>query len=382
MVRAWPLLAEEATAGEGGADRESISGEVTDFLVKRDDLRKSRIAESEVAQLEPGQALLKVDTFGLTANNVTYAVFGEAMSYWDFFPAEDGWGRVPMWGFAEIEQSEAEDLKPGARFYGYLPPSSYLVVTPAEAGESGFVDASPHRAALPSAYHRYLATDADPFYTADTEQMQMLLRPLFFTSFLIDDQLADQGLTTPGPIVISSASSKTAIAAAFLLAQREGVEVIGLTSPRNAEFVEALGIYGRTIAYDAIDSLEREPATFVDIAGDGAVRFAVHSHYGGELIHSMAVGATHWEDFGTAETGLPGPSPVFFFAPHRVVKRSKDWGGAGLSSRVADAWHPFCNWADGWLDVINGEGFEAVQSAYLDVLEGRVDPKSAHVLTV
>ena len=117
------------------------------------------------------------------------------MSYWDFFPAEDGWGRVPMWGFAEVERSEAEGVEPGTRLYGYLPPSSHLVVTPADADEAGFVDAAPHRAALPSAYHRYLATGADPFYRADTEAIQMLLRPLFFTSFLIDDQLDDEELS-------------------------------------------------------------------------------------------------------------------------------------------------------------------------------------------
>ena len=124
----------------------------------------------------------------------------------------------------------------------------------------------------------------------------MLLRPLFFTSFLIDDQLADEGLTGRGPIVISSASSKTAIAAAFLLARREGVELVGLTSPRSAEFVDGLGIYDRTVAYEAIDSLERGPATYVDVAGDGEVRRAVHSHFGDELVHSMAVGVTHWEE--------------------------------------------------------------------------------------
>ena len=354
---------------------------MTDFLVKRDDLRECRIAESEVAELAPGQALLRVDSFGLTANNVTYAVFGETMSYWDFFPAGDGWGRVPMWGFAEVERSEAEGVEPGARLYGYLPPSSHLVVTPTDADEHGFVDGSPHRAALPSAYQRYLVTDADPFYRADTEEMQMLLRPLFFTSFLIDDQLADEGLATRGPVLISSASSKTAIGAAFLLAQREGVELVGLTSPRSAEFVRGLGIYGRTVTYDALDSLERGPATFVDIAGDGEVRLAVHSHFGDELVHSMAVGATHWEEFGASEGELPGPSPTFFFAPDRVVKRSEDWGGAGLQTRVADAWHPFCEWTGGWLDVVRGQGFEAVQSAYLDVLEGRVDPKTAHVLS-
>ena len=355
---------------------------MTDFLVKRDELRECRIAEADAPELEAGQALLRVKTFGLTANNITYAVMGEAMSYWDFFPAEDGWGRVPMWGFAEVERSEAEGVEPGTRLYGYLPPSSHLVVTPVDADPSGFVDGSPHRAALPSAYHRYLATAADSFYRADTEEIQMLLRPLFFTSFLIDDQLDDEGLATRGPVVISSASSKTAIAAAFLLAQRDGVELVGLTSPRSAEFVEGLGIYGSTVTYDAIDSLERRPSTFVDIAGDGAVRHAVHSHYRDDLLYSMAVGVTHWEELGAGAGELPGPTPALFFAPDRVVKRSQDWGRVDLEKRVADAWHPFCEWTGGWLESIGGEGFDAVQAAYLDVLEGRVEPTSAHVLTL
>jgi hypothetical protein len=305
------------------------------------------------------------------------------MSYWDFFPAENGWGRVPMWGFAEVEQSEADGVDAGTRLYGYLPPSSHLVVAPAGAGERGFVDGSPHRASLPSAYHRYLTSGTDPFYKQDTEERQMLLRPLFFTSFLIDDQLADDGLTRRGPILISSASSKTAIAAAFMLAQREGAELIALTSPRSVEFVEGLDIYGRTVTYDAIESLESGPATYVDISGDGDVRRAVHSHYGDALAHSMAVGLTHWEELGARGEGeVPGPPPTLFFAPDRVTKRSADWGPDGLEARVAEAWHPFCEWTGGWLEVIRGEGFEAVQSAYLDVLEGRVDPKSAHVLSV
>jgi len=354
---------------------------VTDFLVKRDEIRECRVEESRVPEIQPGQALLRVDTFGLTANNVTYAVMGEAMSYWNFFPAENGWGRVPMWGFAEVERTEADGVKAGTRLYGYVPPSSHLVVTPAKADASGFVDASPHRAELPSAYHRYLATAEDRFYRPDTEAIQMLLRPLFFTSFLIDDQLADEELTERGPILLSSASSKTAIAAAFMLAQRDGVELVGLTSPRSAGFVSELGIYGRTVTYDAIDSLERGPATFVDFAGDAAVRQAVHGHFGDELVHSMAVGVTHWEEFGGGGE-LPGPHPVFFFAPTRVTKRAEDWGRIGLEQRVGDAWDPFCEWAGGWLEPLPGRGFDALQRAYIDVLEGRVAPNTAHVISL
>ena len=102
-----------------------------------------------------------------------------------------------MWGFAEVERSEAEGVEAGRALYGYLPPSSHLVVTPADARRARLRRrrAAPRGAAV--AYNRYLATAADPFYRADTEEMQMLLRPLFFTSFLIDDQLADEGLDKP-----------------------------------------------------------------------------------------------------------------------------------------------------------------------------------------
>jgi hypothetical protein len=353
-----------------------------DFLVKRDDLRESRIVDSDPPEVGDGQALLRVDSFGLTANNVTYGVMGDAMSYWSFFPAAEGWGRLPMWGFAEVERSEVDGVAEGTRVYGYLPPSSYLVVEPVSVDGEGFVDGSPHRAELPSAYHRYLATDSDSFYRADTEAIQMLLRPLFFTSFLIDDQLADDGLTGRGPILISSASSKTAIAAAFMLAQRDEVELVGLTSPGNVEFVEGLGVYGSTVPYSEIDSLDRGTATYVDIAGDGEMRQAVHSHFGDELAHSMAVGVTHWEELGAGAGELPGPTPTFFFAPTRVAKRAEDWGRVGLEQRVAAAWHPFCEWTSGWLETIPGSGFDGLQSAYAEVLEGRVPPRSAHVISL
>lgn len=355
---------------------------MTDFLVKRDDLRQCRIAESGPPEVGEGQALLRVDSFGLTANNVTYAVLGEAMSYWDFFPAPEGWGRVPMWGFAEVERSNAEGVEVGTRVYGYLPPSSHLVVTPTGAGEGGFADGSPHRAELPSAYHHFQATTADRFYRPDTEALQMLLRPLFYTSFLIDDQLADDGFAERGPIVFASASSKTAIAAAFMLAQRDGVELVALTSPGNAEFVERLGVYGRVVTYDAIESLERRPTTFVDVAGDAAIRHAVHSHFRAQLLHSMVVGLTRWEQPQMDGGELPGVAPQMFFAPNRILKRGEEWGRGGLEARVADAWHPFCEWAGGWLEPIEGEGFDAVRDAYLEVLEGRVDPARAHVLTL
>jgi hypothetical protein len=287
-----------------------------------------------------------------------------------------------MWGFADVDESRVEGVETGARVYGYLPPASHLVVTPVGIDADGFVDGAPHRAELPSAYHRYLLTDTDPFYRPDTEGLQMLLRPLFFTSFLIDDQLADDGLVERGAIVISSASSKTSIGAAYLLAQRSGAEIVGLTSPRSAEFVEGLGIYTRCVTYDRIAELEQRPATFVDVAGDSEIRQAVHTQLADVLERSIAVGVTHWEAGIPGGEPLPGPAPTFFFAPDRATKRSADWGRAGLNDRVAEAWHGFCDWTAGWLQIDEDEGFDAVERVYHDVLEARVTPDRANVLRI
>jgi hypothetical protein len=353
-----------------------------DFLVKRDALEQTRIAEAATPALDSGQALLEIDAFALTSNNITYAVFGEAMSYWSFFPAEEGWGRVPVWGFADVASSAHEGLAVGARVFGFLPMSTGLVVTPEPADGRGFADATPHRAALPATYNRYLLVDSDPAYDSGRESEQMLLKPLFTTSFLIDDFLDDEGLLEGASVVLSSASSKTALSAAFLLAERDGVEVFGLTSAGNVGFVEGLGPYDRVVPYGEIGSLPQGDAVYVDMAGDASTRAAVHRHYGDSLRHSAVVGATHWDSAARGEGQLAGPEPQFFFAPDRVAKRAHDWGVGGLESRTTEAWHRYVDWTGGWLRVVRGDGPEAVERAYRELLGGGVDPAVGHVLSM
>jgi len=353
-----------------------------DFLIARDDLHNVRFAEEPAREPGPGEALLEVSAFGLTSNNITYATFGDRMSYWDFFPAEEGWGRMPVWGFADVAESRAAGLEAGARVYGYLPPSSTLLVVPDRVSDSGFRDASPHRAALPAAYNGYLLTSGDPIYTPETEDAQMLLRPLFFTSWLIDDFLQDSEFFGAGTVIISSASSKTSSGLAYLLSRRDGIDVVGLTSERSAPFTRGLGVYDHVITYEEADALPHGRSVYVDMAGDSRVRDAVHGHYGEDLAQSVVIGATHHDQMGAVPDTLPGPRPRFFFAPDRVAKRGQEWGRGGLETRIAQDWAPYVAWAEGWMSVIHGEGADALRDAYLDLLDGRIDPSSAHVLSL
>jgi hypothetical protein len=136
------------------------------------------------------------------------------------------------------------------------------------------------------------------------------------------------------------------------------------------------------LAYDELDSLPQGRAVYVDIAGDADVRSAVHHNYREQLAHSAVVGATHHDRMGGGPNSLPGPGPTFFFAPDRVTKRTADWGRDGLEQRLAEAWRPYVAWTAGWLEVLHGQGAQALERAYLDLLDGRIDPAKAHVLSL
>jgi hypothetical protein len=210
----------------------------------------------------------------------------------------------------------------------------------------------------------------------------MILWPLFFTSFLIDDYLDDNGFFDAEEVVVSSASSKTAIGTAFQLERRGLTRVVGLTSPGNVGFVEGLGVYDRVLTYDDTGALGESPAAYVDIAGDAAVRAAVHRAYGERLMQSTMVGATHWDEPPAVSADLPGPAPAFFFAPDQIGKRTKEWGRTGLNDHVADAWRRYLEFTDGWLEIRRGAGPRDVTNTFLELVDGRADPAVGHVLSL
>jgi hypothetical protein len=202
------------------------------------------------------------------------------------------------------------------------------------------------------------------------------------TSFLVDGLIAGNDCFGAETFVIASASSKTAIALASLLARRGRGRVVGLTSPRNAAFVASLGFYDQTVAYQDVVSLPADvPIVFVDHSGDGGVVNAVHRHFGANLKYSCMVGATHW-DAGQRDSDLPGAPPTFFFAPGQAQKRQQDWGAEGLNERIGRAWQEFRDASDRWLRVVRSEGREAVERVYREVLEGRAAPHEGHVLSL
>lgn len=353
-----------------------------DYLVEKSDWKQQRQVTGPAPELGAGQVLFRVDRFALTANNISYALAGDMLGYWRFFPAPDGWGRIPVMGFGDVIQSRHPAVAEGTRCFGFYPMSRYLVIEPGQVGASQIVDGAAHRAGLAAAYNQYSPVAADPLYEASHEDPLMLLRGLFLTSFLADDFLAEHGHYGAASVVISSASSKTSIALGFQVSRAAVAKAVGLTSARNLDFVRGLGCYDTVLTYEEVGALDpTTPAVFVDMAGDGGVLRNVHEHFGEQLRYSCSIGATHWQapHDGAA---LPGPKPQFFFAPSQIQKRVAEWGPAGFQERLGAAWAGFREFADGWLQVQRRYGPEAVARVFNDTLEGRTLPAHGHVLSL
>jgi hypothetical protein len=360
------------------------------FEVSRRNLRETRWVDIPAAPLEPGQVRVCIERFALTSNNITYAAFGETMRYWDFWPTGNAeTGCIPVWGFATVAESRCDGVAVGERLYGYWPIADEAVLTPVRVGPAGFVDGAPHRRELHPVYNQVRFTRADPAWHADREAEQALLEPLFTTSFLIDDFLADNDFFGAAQVVLSSASSKTAYGTAFCLTQRSGLAVVGLTSAGNKGFTASLGCYGRVVGYDEIGAAldAAVPTVYVDMSGSADVRRAVHGHFGERLVYSCAVGATHWDETAAGGGGerLPGAKPTLFFAPAQGKKRVADWGAAGFAQRVGAAWAAFLARAGDpaapWLRVVDGRGHDAIAATYATLVDGRIDPRDGHMLS-
>jgi hypothetical protein len=350
--------------------------------IDKRDLRVARVAESEAAPLAAGAARLRLERFALTSNNITYAAMGEGpLGYWDFFPGPDGWGRPPVWGFATVAASNAAGVEAGARCYGYFPIAETLDVTPARIGPKGFTDGAPHRAPKAAVYNQYLYTGTDPAYDAAFEPEQVLFRPLYPSGWWAADRV-HQG--RPRTVVISSASSKTALATAHQLRRLGGAELVALTSVRNEPYVRETGLYDRTLDYGAISALTAEsPAAYVDFLGRDELTEAVHRTLGSRLLLSLLVGATDW---GVKPGGvqppreaLPGPTPEFLFVPAYAAGRLKD--ERALGAAMLHDLRAFYADSRAFVTARRMSGVEAILQGWARLAAGEAPPREGLVLS-
>jgi len=339
--------------------------------------------ELSPARLEDGDILVGIERFALTANNITYGVVGERIGYWKFFPAADGWGVIPVWGYARVTESLHPEIRVGERLYGYFPTGTHLVMRPDKLRPDRCTDATDHRAALPAVYNAYARTAGEPDYDPGMDDERMLLFPLYATSYCLFDFLDDNGFFGAEQLIVVSASSKTAIGLAYAMDMNDrGIACAGLTSPANLDRVRMLGLYDTVADYESLADIDASlPTVIVDMSGNGGVLSDLHAMLGDNMRYTSNVGVTHY-----AENRM-GPHfnrerSAMFFAPGHIAKRAGDWGPGEFQKRAHAFWRSASLMSRDWLRIETAQGLDALPEVYANLLAGRVAPDVGIVVAV
>jgi hypothetical protein len=362
--------------------------DITTFEVQKDQWTNTRVNTTSFdGNLGTDQVLFNIDRFALTANNISYCLAGDTLGYWQFFPADDGFGRVPAMGYADVAASNHPDIKVGDRYWGFYPMSNYLIAQAGNVTSSGFSDVVSYRQGLAPIYSRFDNTKANPLYEEAREDQDLLLRGLFLTSWLVDDFMFDNDYFEANAYVITCASSKTSIALAFTVQQRGDKKTIGMTSEKNVEFCQSLGCYDEVITYDQAQTLDKnEPIMIVDMAGNLSSMRDLHEHFQDNVKYSCSVGATHQanqKDFNVgAMNSFPGATPTFFFAPTQAQKRTEEWGSGEVQKRIGLSLKDFQQFSDQWMQINRGRGFDIIETTFAKVVQGGISPHEGLILSV
>ncbi len=353
------------------------------FQIKKTDQSNTRIVDMPDSMVSAGEGeiTVQIERFGLSANNVTYAVAGETLNYWKFFHSagdtDAEWGILPVWGFAEVVQSNAADIEVGERLFGYFPPAQRLKMKPAGIAAGHFFDASEHRLELPKGYNMYRRVKAEPQSNTQADNLRMLLYPLYVTSFCIWDQMVEFDWYGAEQIIVISASSKTSIGLGYALMNDDNAPTsVGLTSQRNKKFVEKIKVYDSTISYsDIINDLKNVPSVIVDMAGNGELLGDLHGMLGDNMRQTISVGLTHW-DTQRRDSRVIKDRTAFFFAPSRIQQRMKEWGADEFGAQSSKFVMQGATESAKWLDMQTYTKLDDLAEIYASVRAGEINPET------
>lgn len=349
------------------------------FQIRKNLFLKNRIVEIPAAdlQIDTGEILVKIDKFAFSSNNITYAVAGDRLGYWQFFPptGEDtaGWGVLPVWGFADVVESNVSDIPVGDRLFGYFPPATHLKMQPSKISTQQFIDSPPHRTKLPIGYNIYRRVKAEKGYSPAFDNGRALLFPLYLTAYCLWDAIQDKDWYGAEQVLILSASSKTSIGLGYALkADESSPKVIGMTSKRNLETVNGLNLYDETLTYEAIASIDANvPTLIVDMSGNANLMLKLHQYLGDQMKYTINVGLTHWAN-ARPQKGIITERSEFFFVPSHAQRRVKEWGMAAFQQKTTTFIMSAAFATSQWLNFKTIDGLAGMADIHLAVCNGRI----------
>ncbi len=361
------------------------------FQIVKTKIEKSNIVDSSADKaLEDKAIKVKIEKFAVTSNNITYAVAGDKLGYWQFFPpladakgnngdALSDWGVIPVWGFAIVIESKNDDVEIGERFFGYFPPANHLVMKPSNVTDQVFIESSKHRAHLPVAYNIYRKVIHPSTMSASdilqNENERMLLYPLHVTSYALYDFFEEHDWFGAEQAILLSASSKTSIGLAYgIKDKKSALNQIGVTSIRNVTAVKKLDLYDNVVDYSNLEQIDNTKASvIIDMSGNSEVISQLHHKLEDNMKFCSKVGITHKDSF-TNDLFYIKDRTHMFFAPSQIQKKIEENGMQAFDLECTQyLTHSYAQ-CRSWLEMQEINGLEGLQELFVDICNGKIAP--------
>ncbi|KAI9349420.1 hypothetical protein DFJ73DRAFT_404483 [Zopfochytrium polystomum] len=333
-----------------------------------------------------------------------------SQQYKDFFPTAtpDTTTKIPVWGVATVIASTHKAVHVGERIYGYFPAAAYYDLIPNKVTDLFFDVRRPQLPGDRVVYNQYFRCKHDPMYSAATEDITIIFRPLWATSYYLFDMGATNGFFGADAVVVISASSKTGFCFAQLVAEAvkatsRPLKIVGMTSSRSKVFVAGLGVFTDTVDYGAnvdagaanvVAAVPTGRVAIFDFAGSVPIRSAIVKALGSRVAKGVVIGLSHSEtavaSSQSPKEGKDREAPKanvdehfeMFFAPMWAQERIRKIGGAENQRRMVEGWQVLLRDVRKWIKFRDSVGVEAALRVYEKVLKGTVPADEAHILTL
>eukprot|EP00746_Dinoflagellata_sp_MGD_P022749 gnl/MRDRNA2_/MRDRNA2_153259_c0_seq1.p1 gnl/MRDRNA2_/MRDRNA2_153259_c0~~gnl/MRDRNA2_/MRDRNA2_153259_c0_seq1.p1 ORF type:complete len:341 (-),score=55.90 gnl/MRDRNA2_/MRDRNA2_153259_c0_seq1:64-1056(-) len=313
------------------------------------------------------------------------------LQYFDHFPLPADvnapeHARSPSWGTGVVIASRIMQVPVGTRIHGLFPFSPYVVLAPKDVTSTQFLDATAHRQHLIPAYLTYMLHKG-PIYegmTTEEEDWQVGTGVLFSTGWSMAQTAATHS-AKPTAVVLTSASSRTSRGAAFAAKfHKLPLEVIGITSSKNIEYVSGLGTYDTVCSYQDLKVLMRQKVAVFDVAGNAEAKKAIYEHFGEDVVYFGGVGLSHVEHAGRQVSlqGLGGAEPATFLVFAALQQIEKVYGKKDTTRMLMEATAAYRGQSLPSFQAIRKYGPEETAAVFEEMVKDKTKPECTYICSL
>ncbi|KAJ4304917.1 hypothetical protein N0V90_000445 [Kalmusia sp. IMI 367209] len=335
------------------------------------------------------------------------------------FNDDSKYGRIGVFGWAEVIQSTLESIPVNARIYGFLPVATLPLDLQLKSTEAPGIyrEITPYRATATRIYNTFEVHTAAVTGYSTSHALDAIAKPTFRLGYLLARYTFDQTRClhpasrdaewTPADadltgaiVVLAAATSKTALSFAYMVNRPDQVakpaQVIALTSSESASFAAATGWYSEVVTYNEAKRVARlgtsgRKVVIIDFGAreNSAQRVLDAVRESAAKVQFLIVGGEQKKDpikFTPEMIEAATQNGIILVHTGMMIESAEailgEQGEAKLNEDYDRVWGEFKQHGFPGMKIHSGNGLEEYASTYMKMCDGEVSADTSHVFNM